>query len=119
MQLGMHRRWDSIGLRHIVEPGRAIHGDAIVQVFEGLIDSQLLPLRANAAGIVHDVAHSKDELRAGALRLERIEAVAELALAAQRLMIYQHQFRAQPERGFAQYSSPYAPEMSYGFFFFF
>ena len=34
-------------------------------------------------------------------------------------MIYQHKFRAQPERGFAQDSTPYAPEMSDGRLFFF
>src|SRR5881396_237527 len=112
MKLGSDRHRDRVGFRYIVEVARAIHRDAIVEVLEGLVDSQLLPERADLAGIVHDVAHAKDESGGGAPRFQCVETVAKLSAGAQRLVIHQNEVRGQPLRSVAQDLTAQLSELS-------
>ena len=61
VKFGPNRSWDGIGFSHVVEPTRAIDGDAVVEILEGLIDSQFFPQRTDTGGIVHDVAQPKNK----------------------------------------------------------
>src|SRR5439155_748806 len=64
--------------------------------------------------VVHNVAQAEHELRAGALRLEGIQAVAKLTLGAERLVIDQDQVRGQSQGGGAQDLTADGPEALLG-----
>ena len=118
MELGSNRLRNRVGLRHIVEPGPAVHHDAVVEVFESVVHAQLLPERPNASGIVHDVPQAVDEPRGGAPRLQRIQTLAKLPRGAQRLMIHQYQLRGQLLGGGPQDLTADLAEVLYGRLFF-
>src|SRR5439155_23829209 len=93
---------------------KAVHGNAVVKLLQGVVHAQLPPLPLNPTDVVHDVAQAEHELRAGALRLEGIQAVAKLTLGAERLVIDQNQVRGQSQRGGAQGLSANGPEALVG-----
>ena len=114
VELGLDRRWDGVCFSHIVQLGRAIDRNAIVEVFQCCIDSQFLPERANVSGVVHDVAQAKDEPRAGVLPFERIQALAKLTSGAQWLVIDQDKVGRQTHRCGPQDLTAYLPEVLFG-----
>src|SRR5207249_6354610 len=61
-----------------------------------------------------NVAQAEHELRAGALRLEGIQAVAKLTLGAERLVIDQDQVRGQSQGGGTQDLTADGPEALLG-----
>src|SRR5439155_24542831 len=100
--------------RHVVKRRGAVDGDAVLQVLQRVVHSQLTTLPLNPTDVVHNVAQAEHELRAGALRLEGIQAVVKLTLGAERLVIDQDQVRGQSQSGGAQDLTADGPESLLG-----
>ena len=110
VELWTHGRRDRIGLRDVEQIAGPVHRDPIVQVFKSIVDPELLPRRPRPLDAVHDVAESEDELRLRGLLLQREEAVAELSLSPERLVVDEDEVGRQAQGDLLQDARSDAPK---------